>query len=370
VSPVPAELEEEASADDIACLFALSRAQMAQDLGEEASSDDALEPTTCDTSNMLAPEPAPTKPLEMQVPTAEKLCHLTEQRELLERFNRLVLFDQLIQSKIQKQKKIETSDMAEPMGMNDMPEISSSAQPTPQCKTTPRTTLQPEIRRSSLRLKTFREEEPVPVVPSRIRAPTQPSETQRPTPVQLLRQQKETRAKQETQEHHIDTKLMGVLAGLIELKDQLQMQLQTKMTNTKASLESLTSGLQHKGHVILKSLATQAKGDDAVLSLSDGKLSLVGGAELDQTLLSMPFSHIVLEPVPCHDNCIHFKTTKKNDKTAGVIIVLPSRSIRDDWLAASSSMNIKIEKWRSTLGVSCDCTLNSSGALQVIRWLS
>jgi len=131
------------------------------------------------------------------------------------------------------------------------------------------------------------------------------------------------------------------------------------------------SGQYFEGHVMLKSLVTQATGDDAVLSLSDSKLSLVGGAELDQTLLSIPFSHVVLEPVPCHDNCILFKTSKKNDKPSGVTIVLPSRSIRDDWLAASSSMNIKIEKWRTTLGMSCvEKPLNSTGAIQVIRWLS
>ena len=109
------------------------------------------------------------------------------------------------------------------------------------------------------------------------------------------------------------------------------------------------SGQYFEGHVMLKSLVTQATGDDAVLSLSDSKLSLVGGAELDQTLLRMPFLHVILEPVPGHNNCIHFKTTKKKDNTTGVIIVLPSRSIRDEWLVASSRMDIKTENWHTTV---------------------
>ena len=45
-APVPVERHEEgASANDMACLFALSRAQM-QDLGEEASPDNKSELTT------------------------------------------------------------------------------------------------------------------------------------------------------------------------------------------------------------------------------------------------------------------------------------------------------------------------------------
>jgi len=188
-----------------------------------------------------------------------------------------------------------------------------------------------KTQRSSLPLDTAREEEPVPL---RIQAPTKPPEMQRPTLIQLLRQSKEIQTKQDNQDHHNDTEGMGVQAEQIELKKQLKMKMSVAEEND--------FGQYYKGHVTLKSLATEANGEDAILSLSDDYLSLVGGADLDQMILSMPCSHVVLQPVPGHDNCIHFKTSQKNDKTAGLIIVLPSRLIRDKWLAASCSMDIKI----------------------------
>jgi len=342
-APAPVErapaLDQGASADDMACLLELSRTMTAEYLGKEACLNDTSELTMSSISDLPAPaEPAPTKPLSTQRPPAEKLRYQKEQRELLERFNRLVYFDQLIESKMQEQKKVASSDdTAEPM---------------------PRTPPRLETRRSSLQLNTAREEEPVPL---RIQAPTKPPEMQRPTLIQLLRQSEEIQAKQDNQDHHNDTEGMGVLAEMIELKKQLKMKMSVA--------DEKDFGQYYKGHVTLKSLATQAKGEDAILSLSDGNLSLVGGAELDQMLLSMPCSHVVLQPVPGHDNCIHFKTTKKNDKTAGLIIVLPSRLIRDKWLAASCSMDIKIEKWHATPGMSRECSRGTSKAA-LLRWLS
>ena len=410
-------LDDEASADDMASLFVLSRASTTEDLGEEASLDDMAELMAMSGKSTLLPAPAEpeptTKPLETQRPPADTMCKLTEQRELLERYNRLVHFGQwiekqmvfsndtkeplddipamsalpataepaptmlskqsppadtlrhcmeqrellerynrfvhlgqLMESKIQEprfERRIQSQmqeaeiqmtsshDTEDPMTMSDVPTMFDSAQPTLKCKTLPRSGTQQS------RLSTIYEKEPVPVVPLHIPAPTKAPEMQRPTPIQLLRQSKKMQAKQDIQGQQNDNKGMGVLAELIELKKQLQ----TMMSVA----DEKESGQYYKGHVMLKNLATQAKGEDAILSLSDGNLSLVGGADLNETLLSMSFSHVVLGTVPGHDNCIHFKTTKKKDKTDGVIIVLPSRSIRDEWLAASSSMDIKIEKW-------------------------
>ena len=335
--------EDAASADDMASLFVLSRASTAEDLGEEASLDDMAELMAMSVMSTLLPAPAEpkptTKPLELQRPPVDTMCKLTEQRELLERYNQLVHFGQWIEK--QMVFSVDTVEL-----LDDIPAMSENAQPQSNRKTPPGT--QPRSYTQRSRLWTVYEdpEELVPVAPMGIQAPTKASETQCPTPIQLLRQSREIRGKQDNQEHYKDTTSIGVLAELIELKKQLQ---------TKMSLaDEKESGQCYKGHVTLKSLATHAKGEDAILSLSDGKLSLVGGADLNQTLLSMPCSHVVLEPVPGHDNYIHFKTTKKNDKTAGVIIVLPSRSIRDEWLAASSSMDIKIEKWRNNSGISHD----------------
>ena len=84
--------------------------------------------------------------------------------------------------------------------------------------------------------------------------------------------------------------------------------------------------------VTLKGVVTQAKGIDAVLGLSGGNLSLVvvggGGRDLDQTLLTMPFSCVLLEPVPHHDTCIYLKVEMGTNSSAGacdtIVIILPS----------------------------------------------
>jgi len=195
VAPAPVELDEGASADDMACLFELSRAMTVEDFSEKALSDDMLELMKSGTSDLPAPaKHTPTKPLATQRPALDILRQQKEQRELLERYNRLVHFDQLIESKIQDQKKVASSDdTAEPM---------------------PRTPPRSETRRSSLQFETVRQKIPVPL---RIQAPPKPSETQRPTPIQLLGQSKEIRAKQDNQEQHNNNKAMEMLAELIKL---------------------------------------------------------------------------------------------------------------------------------------------------------
>jgi len=107
------------------------------------------------------------------------------------------------------------------MAKSDMPDIHALAQPTPRCKTPPRTP--PRTATQMSRFWTIHEEEPVVVAPQRLRAASQPLEMQRPSPIQLLRKQKQIRAKQEEQDRLNDANRIGVLAELIELKRQLEM---------------------------------------------------------------------------------------------------------------------------------------------------
>jgi len=199
---------------------------------------------------------------------------------------------------------------------------------------------------------------------------------QRHTPVELLRILKQKLQKQEILERW----------GLIKSKTP-PMQPSSPQTDldADAAADELLDAIKRsasrpnhrpvKGQVTLKGVATGAKTAPAVLSLSAaGKLSLVGGAELHQTLLSIPFSHVLLELVPDHDNCIHLKANKEHDDTAGVIIVLPTRSIRDLWLSTSSHMGIRIDNWSASPDMSRDWTperpLCATGTLPLVRWLS
>jgi len=196
-----------------------------------------------------------------------KMASSDDMTELLELHNRLVLFDQLVESNLQElrfdwlieseekhEKKTEllqdakaysaiemlevrpcaltatTEDRGEVasldhmmkfMAKSDMPDIHALAQPTPRCKTPPRTP--PRTATQMSRLWTIHEEEPVVVAPQRLRAASQPLEMQRPSPIQLLRKQNQIRAKQEEQDRLNDANRIGVLAELIELKRQLEM---------------------------------------------------------------------------------------------------------------------------------------------------
>jgi len=298
-APAPSatlDVVEEEETDDMSCLFVLSRAstEIAEDCGEEASPDDM---TVLMAMSGVSIMPAPAQPAPWE----------REKSELLERYNRLVLFDQLIDSKMQ------------------------------------------ELRFDRLIESKTREQQCA--MPVKFPAP------------KTLPQK----------ERHHGLMASQALAELIDLKMQLQM-------NAHAPFPK-RHHMPTKGKVTLKGVATQAKGTDAVLSLSGGSLSLVvvggGGGELDQTLLSMPFSCVLLEPVLHHDTCIHLKAKMKKKSSAGacdtVVIVLPSRSIRDMWLAASSEMDIKIEKWRVPDHMSSETTLEkpflNSTVVPPVRWL-
>ena len=302
---------EEEETDDMSCMFVLSRAstEISQDCGEQASPDDM---TVLMAMGGVSVMPAPAQPAPWE----------REKNELLERYNRLVLFDQLIDSKMQ------------------------------------------ELRFDRLIESKTREEQCA--MPVKSPAPQTPPQKER---------------------HH-GLMASQALAKLIDLKMQLKMKADTSLCQSTNSAKSDTpfafpqrQPMPTRGKVTLKGVATQVKGTDAVLSLSGGSLSLVvvggGGGEENQTLLSMPFSCVLLEPVLHHDTCIHLKAKMKKNSSAGacdtVVIVLPSRSIRDMWLVASSEMDIKIEKWRVPDHMSSDTTLEKpflkSTGVPPVRWL-
>jgi len=252
-------------------------------------------------------------------------------------------------------------DMAELMAMAGM---FTPAEPTPKCNTPPQTP--PALSRLPSLLWKVPENEEIPAAPLRIRK----EECQ----AHIRLTHKERLATQEIVERR------GVIESLPNSWPQPDpdADADAEADEIVKALKRSASGLKHrpvKGQVALKGVATQAETISAVLTLSaGGNLSLVGGAELDEEFLSMPFSHVLLEPVPDHDNCIHLKAKKKNDDTAGIIIVLPTSSIRDLWLTVSKGMKIKIDKWRYSPDMSRDWTperpLSANGALPLARWLS
>jgi len=159
-----------------------------------------------------------------------------------------------------------------------------------------------------------------------------------------------------------------------------------------AQLKRWWSGVQHRptrGHVTLKGHASHAKGMAALLCVSQGRLSVVGGDKLDQTLLkAVPCSHVLVEPQSDCTNFGFYITTRLNldrDNGGAIFISLPTRSLRDTWLAALSAMHVQVKGWNTGVGVPLphhplalyraralkpERPFANTGAQPLLRWLS
>ena len=96
-------------------------------------------------------------------------------------------------------------------------------------------------------------------------------------------------------------------------------------------------------HVAVKTRASQQAGFAAVLRIEKGFLSVIGGAELDDTILSMPLPYAELKVVPGHDNVLELKVRTLGAKPNGILVVVSDCSVRDRWLEAFSAVGVKIE---------------------------
>jgi hypothetical protein len=105
-----------------------------------------------------------------------------------------------------------------------------------------------------------------------------------------------------------------------------------------------------RGHVAMKTRTSQQTGFPALLCIAEGFISVVGGAELDETVLSMPLPYAVLKVVPDLDNVFELKVKSPGEaKPKGIstiFIAVSNRYARDLWLEAFSAADIQIEGWR------------------------
>jgi hypothetical protein len=88
---------------------------------------------------------------------------------------------------------------------------------------------------------------------------------------------------------------------------------------------------------------SQQTGFAAVLRIEEGFLSVIGGAELDDTVISMPLPYAELKVVPGHDNVLELKVKTPNGKPNGIFVVVSDCLVRDGWLEAFSAVGVKIE---------------------------
>jgi hypothetical protein len=79
------------------------------------------------------------------------------------------------------------------------------------------------------------------------------------------------------------------------------------------------------------------------LCIEKGFISVVGGAELDDTILSMPLQYAELKVMPGHDNVLELKVKAPDAKPNGILVVVSDCSVRDMWLEAFSAVGVKID---------------------------
>jgi hypothetical protein len=97
------------------------------------------------------------------------------------------------------------------------------------------------------------------------------------------------------------------------------------------------------GHVTIKTRTSQETGFAALLCIQEGLISVVGGAELDDTVVIMPPPYAELKVVPGHDNALQLKIKTPDAKPNGIFLVVSDCSARDRWIEAFSAVGVKIE---------------------------
>ena len=97
------------------------------------------------------------------------------------------------------------------------------------------------------------------------------------------------------------------------------------------------------GHVTIKTRTSQETGFAALLCIQDGLISVVGGAELDDTVVIMPLPYAELKVVPDHDNVLELKIKTPDAKPNGIFLVMSDCSARDRWLEAFSAFTNEAE---------------------------
>ena len=104
-----------------------------------------------------------------------------------------------------------------------------------------------------------------------------------------------------------------------------------------------------RGHVAIKTCASQQTGFPALLCITEDFITVAGGAELDETVLSMPLPYAVLKVVPDLDNVFELKVKTPEAKAKGIstiFLAVRNHYVRDLWLEAFSAADVQIEGWR------------------------
>ena len=129
-----------------------------------------------------------------------------------------------------------------------------------------------------------------------------------------------------------------------------------------------------RGQVKVMARATH-EGITSLLCVDKGCLSVVGGAELDETMMCVPIQYAKLHLVTNCDNMFQISVLSQvADKIGhGIFVAVRDRSARDRWLSSLSVIpDMKIDGWLPSPDMDCEVESRNcmNGALPLVKWIS
>ncbi len=117
------------------------------------------------------------------------------------------------------------------------------------------------------------------------------------------------------------------------------------------------------------------EGITSLLCVDKGCLSVVGGAELDETMMCVPLQYAKVHLVPDFDNMFQISVLSQvaDGIGHGIFVAVRDRSARDRWLASLSAITeTKIDGWLPSPDMACEVErrLCMNGALPLVKWIS
>jgi hypothetical protein len=145
----------------------------------------------------------------------------------------------------------------------------------------------------------------------------------------------------------------------------------------------MTALVQSSWRIRCRSIRGQVKvmarasheGITSLLCVDKGCLSVVGGAELDDTMMCVPLQYAKVHLVPDCDNMFQISVLSQvaDGIGHGIFVAVRDRWSRDRWLASLSVIpDMKIDGWLPSPDMDCEVESRNcmNGELPLVKWIS
>jgi hypothetical protein len=129
-----------------------------------------------------------------------------------------------------------------------------------------------------------------------------------------------------------------------------------------------------RGKVQVKARVSH-KGIASLLCVDAGCLSVLGGTELDETMMCVPLQYAKVHLVPDCDNMFQISVLSQTADGIGngIFVAVKDRLVRDKCLASLLVIPVmKIDGWLPSPNIACEVERRNcmNGALPLVKWIS